>query len=405
MPFVSLSLSQNRLRASDSVDRPPLIAIFLPSVHGGGAERAMIVFAGQLVQRGFRVDVVVARLEGALQSMIPRGVNLQDLNSRRMLEAIPKLVTYLRREQPTALFSTITHANIAAVCAAKLSRVRTRVVVRQSNAPLSEREQDLGRAICRRLIPILYRGASGIIAVSEGVKDELRRMEPRLSARMRTLPTPVLTDQVRRQGEEIPNHPWFSHKDLPIVVSAGRLEMYKGMLELVRAFARLCAHRPARLVIVGEGSQRSKLEAEARRLGISERVSLPGFQSNPFAYMNHADAFVLASHYEGLPNVLIQALAFGTPIVSTDCRSGPAEILEGGRWGTLVPVGSEEQLASAIEGALARSKDETARESAWRRFDADAATSGYLGIAGLPERMPAASPELLKTDAGQVRCD
>jgi len=370
-----------------------LISIFLPSVHGGGAERAMLVFAGQLQQRGFSVEIVVARLEGALQALVPNGVRIYDLGSRRMLNAIPRLTTYLRRQRPKALFSTITHANIAAVCAATLARVHTRVVVRQSNAPLSEQVSNVGQAVCRRLIPLVYKKAAGIIAVSEGVGEELRLIGPHLSDRVRTLPTPVLNEQVRRQGEEIPDHIWFRKKACPIVVSAGRLESSKGMLDLLRAFARLRNNTVARLIIIGEGSQRQQLEAESQRLGLSECVSLPGFQSNPFSFMNHADVFVLASHYEGLPNVLIQALGFGTPVVATDCRSGPKEILEDGRWGTLVPVGSEGQLARAIESALQRSKNEAARRSAWRRFDADAATSGYLDMAGLPERMPAISQE------------
>lgn len=369
------------------------VSIFLPSVHGGGAERAMLVFAENLLRRGFEVDLVLANLEGPWRDRLNPGMRVVNLGQSRMLRAVPKLVSYLRSHKPLALYSTITHANIAAACAARLARIECPVVVRQSNAPMSEGRTSMGSRIASRLIPHAYSLADGVIAVSQGVREELLVMRPTLAPRVRVVPTPVLTEDVRRLGAERPTHPWFADKDIPIVVSVGRLQPHKGMFDLVQAFAEVRKRRAARLIILGEGADRARIEREVKRLGLEECVALPGFTHNPFSSMNHANVFVLASHYEGLPNVIIQAMAFGTPIVSTDCKSGPAEILENGRFGALVPVGAIQDLANAIERALTSPKHEAARESAWQRFGAANATSMYLAFAGLPERMREVSPE------------
>jgi glycosyltransferase involved in cell wall biosynthesis len=363
---------------------PTTVALFLPSVHGGGAERAMLNFGEQLLKRGYAVTLVVANMEGALQKLIPPEMEVVNLRSDRMIRALPRLIRRLRRAPPDAIFSTITHANLVAACAARFTGLSSRMVVRQSNAPLSERKGTLGRVLSHRLIPYVYRWTRGIIAVSDGVRAELTAMDSTLADRIQVLPTPVLTEELRIQGAEIPCHPWFIERTAPVIVSAGRLVEHKGMLDLIRAFALVRSRREARLIIIGEGSFRQNLEDEVAHLGLEDSVALPGFQHNPFSYMNHASAFVLASHYEGLPNVLIQAMSFGTPIVSTDCRSGPAEILEDGKLGRLVPVMDVPALAQAIEEAVLLPKQSTAQARAWERFGAGEATSRYLSMAGLP---------------------
>jgi glycosyltransferase involved in cell wall biosynthesis len=241
-------------------------------------------------------------------------------------------------------------------------------------------------AVTRRLIPLAYPKASSVIAVSEGVRAELISLQPALSERIKVLPTPVLSPDVRRQGEQVPPHPWFAERRAPVILSAGRLERHKGMFELVRAFAAVRKWRDAKMIIIGEGSARAALEAEVRRLNLTDDVDLPGFQQNPFSFMNHANLFVLNSYYEGLPNVLIQAMSFGTPIVSTDCKSGPSEILQGGRFGRLIPVGSHESLVASLMESLDLPKHRAAQESAWNRYGAEEATSAYLACANLPEK-------------------
>lgn len=361
------------------------ISLFIPSVHGGGAERAMIIFGEELVHRGFSVDLVVAKFQGPHVNRIPHGIRVVDLMSPRMLRAIPRLVRYLRQARPLALFSTITHANIAAVCAARLARVSCPVIVRQSNAPRAETKDSIGRYVASRILPFVYPRASGVIAVSEGVRRELLELNCNLGTLTQVVPTPVITKDMPSMGEEDPPHPWFQENGIPVIVCAARLELHKGMLDLVRAFRLVRDKRKARLIILGEGFARAQIEQEVLQLGLQEDVALPGFYANPFSFMNHAAVFALASHYEGLPNVLIQAMAFGTPVVATDCPSGPSEILECGRLGKLVPVGDCEQLAAAIEGSLDLPKQDVAREVVWQKYGVELATTRYLALAGLPE--------------------
>jgi glycosyltransferase involved in cell wall biosynthesis len=186
-----------------------------------------------------------------------------------------------------------------------------------------------------------------------------------------------------RQGDAPVDHPWFAEHDKPIIVSAARLERHKGFLTLLHAFSELRATKEARLAILGQGSLREQIEGEVVRLGLRDDVELLGFQHNPFAYMSKADAFVLASEFEGLPNVLVQAMAFGTPIVATDCKSGPSEILCGGRYGTLVPVGDVQALSRGLERALAQPRNLEAMAHARSVYGARAAAHEYLAMAGL----------------------
>jgi glycosyltransferase involved in cell wall biosynthesis len=358
------------------------VVVFIPSLHGGGAERAMLIFAGELAKRGFRVDLVLGRLTGPYIDRIPKGINAIDLKSPRMLRAIPRFAGYLRRVNPQAIFSTITHANIAAIWAAKLARISSPVVVRQSNAPKAETKDSVGRYIASKILPRVYPAAAGVIAVSKGVKVELLELNPSLERLTYVVPTPVLGPDVRELASRDPEHPWFN-EEAPIVLSAGRLERHKGMLDLVRSFKIVADRSTARLVIIGEGTERNRIEKELKILGISNRVSLPGFYANPFSLMRRARVFALASHYEGLPNVLIQALAVGTQVVATDCNSGPREILDNGRLGALVPVGDTRSLAEAILQSLHRHNPSEAEEIVWQRYGVELATTRYLEIAGI----------------------
>lgn len=359
------------------------VAVFLPSLHGGGAERAMLVFCRELVELGWSVDLITVKLEGPLRQLIPSGVSVIDLKSRRTTLALPKLVSYLRKNQPAALYSTIMNANVVAAMARVISGTRTPTIVRESNAPLSSPKNTVSRWITYKVAPFLYLFANGVIAVSQGVADELGVMAPRMRKRIRVIPTPVISDDVLHQGEAPVAHPWFTRHDKPIILSAARLERHKGFFTLLQAFAELRTKKDARLAILGHGSMREQIEAEVDRLGLREDVALLGFQHNPFAYMSKANVFVLASEFEGLPNVLVQAMAFGTPVVATDCKSGPAEILCGGRYGTLVPVGDAHALALGLEKALDQPRHDGAMQHARSVYGARNAAHEYLAMAGL----------------------
>jgi glycosyltransferase involved in cell wall biosynthesis len=360
-----------------------LIAVFLPSVHGGGAERAMLVFARELVRRGFRVDLVLSNLEGALKELIPSGVRVVDLKSSRVIASLPGLTRYLRTHKPKALYATIMHANVVAAFAGRLARVDTEVVVRESNAPVTSPKTSFSRWITYKIAPLAYRMSRGVIAVSEGVSQELVMMARDLKGRIHVVPTPVISEELLVLANEPIDHPWFLKRDMPVLVSAGRLEPHKGFVTLLRAFARMRERVEARLLILGDGSQRAELLAESNRLGLGDYVQLIGFKRNPFRFMKQADLFVLASEYEGLPNVLVQALALGARIVSTDCKTGPSEILCNGKFGKLVPVGDEESLARAMEESLEQPIGRAGERYALQRYGASNATADYLAIAGL----------------------
>ena len=329
------------------------VALLTTSMRGGGAERAMLTLATAFSERGLDVDLVLVKAEGEYMGMVPDGVRVIDLDSRRTLTAVPKFLRYVRRERPIALLSTLTASDVAALIAKIIHGGRMRVVVRQANMFTSH--LTLTRFKTRqvmRLVRLLMPFADGIVAVSDGVASDLRAQAPRAATKVTTIVNPVVSPDISEKAADSVEHPWFSDGGDPVMLAAGRLVKEKDYPTLLRAFAEVVRSRPARLVILGQGVERENLLELAARLGVSDRFDLPGFDVNPFRYMSRASVFVLSSRYEGFPNVLAQAMACGAPVVSTDCRSGPSEMLEGGRWGRLAPVGDWRAMARAIEDTL-----------------------------------------------------
>jgi len=330
------------------------VALFLPSLRGGGAERVMVNLARGFSEKGLDVDLVLAKAEGPYLSQVPPEVRVIDLHSDRVLASLPHLVRYLLRERPQALLSTLDHANIVALWARKLARVPNRLVVRVANN-LSQSASNASSArerLMPRLIHKFYPWADAVVAVSQGVADDLVKTAGLSRERIQVIYNPVVTPDLLEKAKEPLNHAWFAPGEIPVILSVGRLTKAKDYSTLIRAFAQVQREYPARLMILGEGEERPKLETLIRELDLEEDVSLPGFVDNPYAYMARSAVFVLSSVWEGLPNVLIEAMAIGTPVVSTDCPSGPAEILEGGEWGRLVPIGDVEKMTTAIIATL-----------------------------------------------------
>ena len=313
----------------------------------------MLYLAKGFVQRGLCVDMVLVQAKGPYLDQLPDGVRLIDLKARRTLTSFLPLLRYLRRECPDALVSTLPHANAIALIAKKLFAEQLRVMARQesifqmeyANAGFKYR---MTLKLERRLLPF----ADAIVAVSDGAAGDLKRGAPNISHLVQVIHNPVVWPDLAERAARPVEHPWFGDPDLPVILSAGRLATEKNHATLLMAFAELVKSRPARLVVLGEGPERRNLIALARNLEIAHAVDFPGFQINPFAFMAKASAFVLSSVYEGLALVLIEAMACGTPVVSTDCPSGPREILEGGKWGPLVPVGDSHALAKAMRETL-----------------------------------------------------
>ena len=323
------------------------------SMRGGGAERAMLTLASTFAERGVGVDLVLVKAEGEYLDMVPDGVRVVDLDSRRTLTAIPRFLRYVCRERPVALLSTLLTTDLAALMAKLVHGRRLRVVVRQATtfSDIYNGERFKTR-LFMRLARLLMPAADAIVAVSDGVAADLRVQMPRAASKVTTIYNPVVGPEMAELAAAPVAHPWFAGDGATVILAAGRLSGEKDYPTLLRAFAEVARTRAARLVILGQGVERESLLELADCLGVSDQFDLPGFDVNPFRYMSRASVFVLSSRYEGFPNVLAQAMACGAPVVSTDCRSGPSEMLEGGRWGRLVPVGDWRAMARAIEDTL-----------------------------------------------------
>lgn len=357
------------------------LVLFLPSLHGGGAERVMLCLAEGFAQRGFCVDLVLAKAEGPYLKDVSKRVRVVDLKASRVLKSLPALVRYLRSEKPDAMLSALGHANIVAIWARSLAMVSTRVVVSEhGNLTLSVQNATSKRG---RFTPCLmrffYPRANGIVAVSKGVADDLARAIKLPRERITVIYNPVVTPDLLQKAREPIDHPWLRPGEPPVILGVGRLTRQKDFPTLFRAFALVRKEHPARLMILGEGEERHNLEDLSRKLEITDDVDMPGFVDNPFAYMRRAAVFVLSSEWEGLPGTLIQAMACECPVISTDCPSGPAEILENGKYGKLVAVGDVTGLAEAIMATLDVPESQDAAQLA-QDFGVEQAVEGYLKV-------------------------
>jgi len=314
----------------------------------------MLTLAGGLAGLGLGVDLVLQRADRCHLTEIADGIRIIDLKAGRMAFALLPLASYLRRERPASLLSAMTHANVVALLARRLARANTRVVISEHNT-LSEYTRDAGSWRDRRLPAIakpVYRWADTIVAVSEGAADDLASTLGLPRKGIEVIYNPVVTPALLEKARDTVDHRWFQPGQPPVVLGVGRLTSQKDFATLVRAFACVRGEREVRLVILGDGEDRGMIDALAEELGVAEDVQMPGFVENPYKYMARAAVFALSSRYEGLPTVLIEALACGTRVVSTDCANGPREILRGGEYGELVPVGDADALAGAILSVL-----------------------------------------------------
>jgi len=357
------------------------IAFFTPSLGGGGAERVVVTLASHYAAQGHTVDLIASFHQEAYQSEVHPAVRMHYLHTHRRMLAAPRLAKVLREVRPAALLATVN--TFAAVLAQRLARTPTRVILREATTPSIAFQVNetsaLKRAISETAMRWLYPRADAVVAVSKGVAQDLLNLIPQLKPKLTVIYNPVIDAALYAKADAPVEHPWFQPHQPPVVLAAGRLVALKGYDTLLRAFARVRQQMPARLVILGEGSERSNLERLAAELGVAADVDLPGFDPNPFRYMKRAGVFVLSSRYEGLPNVLIQAMACGCPVVSTDCPNGPAEILDGGRYGPLVPVDDVEAMAQAIVRAL--SGQVALAPAAWlEQFRVEAVAERYLRV-------------------------
>jgi len=342
----------------------PRVSIFLPSLAGGGAERSMVNLAVGFSARGFSTDVVLADAQGPYLSLLTSAIRVIDLKTPRVLRALPALAGYLRRERPGALISALDHSNLVAMAASRLSGTGTRTVC--SVQCTFEKGVGGTSAIQTAAIPWLFgrlhRWADVVAGVSHGVAEDIIRTTGMPRERVSVIHNPVITDGLYRAAADRDSHSWRGDDPRPIVLGVGRLVPQKNFPLLIEAFALVRRRHDVRLMILGEGPGRPALEDLIRREGLEGSCDLPGFVDNPYGCMAKASVFVLSSDFEGLPTVLIESLALGTPVVATDCDSGPREILRGGALGELVPMRDAHALAEAIERTLTVPRPATSAE-------------------------------------------
>lgn len=341
-----------------------------PLLGQGGADRVTVKVLQHLDRGRFEPHLALLRAEGVWIDRLPADVGLHPLNVKQVRAMLPPLVSLIRRLKPDVVFSTASGTNVTTIAACRLSGCRPQIVVSERNILLNGgyRPKIVLQLALKRLA---YHFADQVTALSEGVADDLASKLRLDRDRIRVLYNPLIDDDLLQKSREPLEHAWLQPGNRTIV-TAGRLVPWKGHPETIRAFAKIRQSQPdARLIILGEGAERPSLEALVAKLGLSEVVEFAGFQKNPFRYFARAAVFVMASHNEGLCNVLVEAMACGAPLVSTDCPSGPSEIITEGEDGYLVPVGDVDALAARTgailaDSVLAQRLAEAGRRNAWR---------------------------------------
>ena len=351
------------------------VALFMQALRAGGGAACLSRVAKGLASRGLTVDLLVLHGGRADSHLAPEGVRLIDFNRRDAVAALPALLRYLKRERPDVLLVNNPYPGVAALIAKAFFLRDLRLVFRYANtfsrqAPTHESE------LLRHFLPF----ADAIVTISQGATADFKRSFPEVSHRVRYVPNAAVGPDVALQAASPVIHPWFNDDAVPVVLAVARLAPQKDLPTLLRAFARVVRSRPARLVVLGEGPERARLAGLARELDISPFVRFPGDVRPAFPYMARARVFALSSAWEGLCMALLEAMACGTPVVSTDCPHGPAEILEGGKWGRLVPPGDWRSLGSAILRTLEDPIDPDLLRARADRWNEESGVAGYLQV-------------------------
>lgn len=367
-----------------------LLSLYTTPVAGNGLDRVILNLAKTLSELGFRVDIVVPEVTKQHQKFLealPSEVRTIDLglpfSKTIFLSKLFKLKQYLEKEKPSILLANGDYAgvsNLAKLAACSQAKVIHAVHINISRY-FNSYEDDLGLKMKLRVLLLkqLYRRSDGLIAVSKGVAEDLSHTIGVSLENIKVIYNPVVTSNLLLKAQEPVKHPWFSPGEPPVILGAGRLMYQKDFSTLIRAFANARQQRPCRLVIIGkETSDKIDLDALIHELNLTGDVWLAGFADNPYAYMAKASVFVMSSRYEGFGNVLVEAMATGTPVVSTDCESGPAEILNHGEYGHLTPVGDEKKLSEAILDTLDHPLEPHVLQHRAQDFTAEAIAQEYL---------------------------
>ena len=351
------------------------LAVLLPSLDGGGAERVAIELIEQWLRDGHSIDLVLMRRQGALLPLLPKAAQVIDLRAKRIRDALLPLVRYLRRRRPAALQASMWPLTVVAVVARRLAGVKTRLVL-SDHSTLSKEYAGLSAfrtRIFRSTIAWAYPRADGRVVVSNSAADDVAQLSGIDRNSITVIYSPVRQAPKGRRGGG-------RKSGDARILTVGRLSQEKNHALLIRAFAILNRSRPARLTILGTGGLESSLKDLARSEGVADRVTFAGFAIDPFPYYADADLFVLSSDFEGFGLVLVEAMSSGVPVVSTDCESGPREILADGRFGRLVPCGDADALAQAMADTLDAPPDPEALKARAAELSGSDAADRYLAL-------------------------
>lgn len=383
------------------------IALVLRALDGGGMQRCMLELGEAFVERGCGVSLLVGDGGGPLRKRVPAAVDLVPLaaqgplaaraialrllgrealpllgiSSPRMLRHLTALARELRRIEPQAVLAMGTQSNLAVLWARQVGGIDTRVVLCECTtlSVAASRSRRRFRRAYPALVGHHYPAADAIVAVSQAVADDLAATAQLPRSAITAIHNWVTMDVEAASGPA-PDHPWFAAEAPPLVLGVGRLHWQKDFATLIRAYALLRDRRSARLVILGEGPERGYLERLAKVCGVAAEVHFAGFTTNPFAWMARASVLAVTSLSEGFGNVIVEALACGLPVVGTDCPGGPREILDGGRFGRLVPVGDAVALAEALERCITDPPDAALLKQRAADFSLAAASRLYLDL-------------------------
>jgi len=334
-------------------------AFYIPSLQGGGTERFLVNLLNGLGEGNSDLSLILEGTHGEYFNSLPKNINIVSLNTHRIFKIFFKLIKYLRNEKPDIIFCALPHVNIVSILAVIFSGSKTKIIISERStfsrlASHSARKLShklIARFVFPLLMRALYPKADAIVCVSNGVADDLIKIVGNLR-NIKVIYNPVARPDVIRLSKDSVEHEWFLDKKVPVILAVGRFTKAKDYPTLLRAFSIVQNETDARLVILGKGEEKEKILSLIKSLGIEKNTALLGFQENPYKYMSKATVFVLSSTLEGFPNVLVEAMACGAPVVATNCESGPCEIIINRESGILVPVGQEKELSEAINYIL-----------------------------------------------------
>jgi glycosyltransferase involved in cell wall biosynthesis len=335
---------------------PRKILFLIPALPVGGAERVMIQILRRVDRSRFNPHLVLFQRSGAFLDHVPGDVDVHPLVPRKYYFLMRWLVYFkykkcVSRLRPDVVVSFMWYPNFIALLEKRLSRVPRKVIVCEHSTLSFTKGGRLIGLIRKWMIRLSYPAADRVIALTGQMRQELMAGAPLSQDRVKVVHNPADIHELETLSKEPVDQKWFN-PSVPLILSIGRLTIEKGFDHLIRAFSQIDGSHPARLVILGEGEERGRLEGVIHQLGIGEKVCLPGLEKNPYKYLAHSTLFVLSSNFEGFPNVLIEAMALGVPCIATRCPTGPEEIITDGVDGLLVPPGDEKALAAAMTRLL-----------------------------------------------------